>query len=296
MLASGVASAQEPPPTPGSSSGWFDPAESKKPSDSKPTPETPPVTDAAPPSTPDDGVAAPKAPETSTPTKPPAGSRTQARKAPPEAFDGPPPVWPPAPTKPHTSLVFGGGMGWVSGRFSHPDLIGTGFNGLATNLHAGLSLSPSVVFGLDILAYRTSVEYVGAGKYGYENANNRVIAPRTAPQGGVRLTAAGDNGGGDTSGASPFHAGPVNVLTIGPRLQFAPDPVRGLYGVVTGGFTFLEGSLNNITGTAVGARAGYRFGITKSVGFGLELGGSAHRLGDSTALFGFGGAQLQLRL
>ncbi|HEU4538504.1 MAG TPA: hypothetical protein VFS00_30495, partial [Polyangiaceae bacterium] len=45
MLASGVASAQEPPPTPGSSSGWFDPAESKKPSDTKPTPEAPPADD-----------------------------------------------------------------------------------------------------------------------------------------------------------------------------------------------------------------------------------------------------------
>ncbi|HEU4536765.1 MAG TPA: hypothetical protein VFS00_21725, partial [Polyangiaceae bacterium] len=175
--------------------------------------------------------------------------------------------------------------------------VGSGFNGLATNLHASLALSPSVSFGLDFMAYRTSVEYVGAGKYGYESSDNRIIAPR-APQGGARLTAAGDNSGapGDSSGASPFHVGPVNVLTLGPRLQFAPDPARGFYGVVTGGFTFLEGVLDNITGTAVGARGGYKFGITKAVGLAVEVGGTAHRLGESTALFGFGGAQLQLRL
>ncbi len=287
-LASGVALAQEPTPTPGSSSGWFDPAESKKPSDSKPTPETSAVPDAAP-----EEAAPPKAPEAAPPaaTKAPAGSRDPAARKAPDGFEAPR-SWPPPPSRPRTALVMGAGLGWVSGRFTHPDLVGTGFSGVQTNLHAGVSLSPSVTLGVDFQAYRTSLEYVGNGKYGYANADNRYVSP--PPSGGTRLTAA--TSGDDAGGGSPFHAGPTNVLTLGPRLQFQGDPAQGLYGVVTGGVTFLEGVLTNQTGTSFGARGGYKIGLTRAVGLALELGGTAHRFEKSTALFGFGGLQLQLRL
>jgi hypothetical protein len=172
-------------------------------------------------------------------------------------------------------------------------LVGRGFSGLATGLHAGVAISPSVVLGVDFQAYRTSLESLPTGKYRYKGSND---GEAPANNGGVRLTSTCSSCGDGAVNGQPFYVGPVNVLTLGPRLQFAPDPSNGFYGVVSAGYTFLEGVLTNRNATSFGARAGYKIGVTKAVGIGLELGGSTHTFRESTAVFGFGGAQLLLRI
>ncbi|HEU4405220.1 MAG TPA: hypothetical protein VFS43_08015 [Polyangiaceae bacterium] len=295
VFASGVASAQEPTPAPSSPSNWFDPApaDQKKPTESKPAP------DAASPEAPAEAaVEVPKAePEKAkVPERPveAAGSRARKRTAPEPPSDRL--VWRPEMSRPKTNLVVGGGAGFVSGRFRHPDLYGNAFSGIAASVHAGVQVNPSILIGVDFDAYRTSVEYIGEGVYGYKGANNPRFLPPGAQGGGARLTGACTNCKSTLGGGGYVQSGPLNVLTLGPRLQFSAKPSEGLYGAVTGGFTFLEGTLKNQNGMSIGARGGYRFALSEQVGLALEAGTSAHRFEKTTAVFGFGGLQLQLRM
>ena len=293
VFASGVASAQEPTPAPSSPSNWFDPApaDQKKPSD-KPAPDT------ASPETGPPAAEVPKAePEKAkVPERPveAAGSRVHKRTTPEPPSDQL--VFRPEMARPKTNIVTGGGFGFVSGRFSHPNLYGTSFNGVTAGVHAGVQVNPSILIGLDFDAYRTSVEYLGANTYGYKGANNPYFLPPGARGAEVRLTGACTTCKQQSNGGGIVVSGPINVLTLGPRLQFSANPSRGLYGAVTGGYTFLEGVLKNQTGMAIGARGGYRFALTEQVGLALEAGTTAHRFEKTTSAFGFGGLQLQLRL
>lgn len=295
VFASGVASAQEPTPAPSSPSNWFDPApaDQKKPSD-KPapdaaTPETGPA-DAAP--------EAPKAePEKAkVPERPVEAAGSRARKR--TTLEPPSDrlVFRPEMARPKTNIVAGGGFGFVSGRFSHPNLYGTSFNGVTAGLHAGVQVSPAIMIGLDFDAYRTSLEYIGANTYGYKGADNPYFLPKGVRGAEVKLTGSCTNCKQQSNGGGIVVSGPVNVLTLGPRLQFSANPSRGLYGAVTGGYTFLEGVLKNQTGMAIGARGGYRFPLSEQVGLALEVGTTAHRFEKTTSTFGFGGLQLQLRI
>jgi hypothetical protein len=193
------------------------------------------------------------------------------------------------PGTPSTRVVMGANVGWVGGRFAHPDLYGTRFSGLNIGAHVGVSLTRAIAVALDFNAYRSSLEYVGDGKYGFKGADN----PRFVN--GARLAAQCANCQ-EASGGGYEQSGPLNVLTLGPRLQFAPDPARGFFAAATAGVTFLEAVINNRTGAAFGARGGYRLAISEQVGVALEAGGTAHRFSGSTSAFGFGGLQLQMRL
>jgi hypothetical protein len=193
------------------------------------------------------------------------------------------------PAAPSTRVFMGANVGWAGGRFTHPELYGRGFSGLNIGAHAGVALTRSIALGLDFNAYRTSLEYVGDGLYGYKGADN----PRFVN--GARLAAQCSNCG-EMPGGGYEQSGPLNVLTLGPRLQFALDPARGPFAALTGGVTFLEGVIDNRTGAALGARGGYRLAVSEQVGVALEVGGTAHRFSGATSAFGFGGLQLQMRL
>jgi hypothetical protein len=290
VLASGVASAQEPQPAPGSTSTWFEPTPpEKKPSDAKPAPDTAPADATAPAEAPK-VEADKKAPEPAVEVAKPRPAKVVTVEKPSSEL-----VWRPEMSRPKTNVVLGGGMGLVSGRFSHPDLIGNGFTGVAANVYAGVLLNRMVLLGIDFDAYRSSLEHLGSGKYGYKGADNPRVVPANADNGQPRLTA-GCQGCAPALGGGTVASGPLNVLTVGPRLQFAPDPARGLYAAVTGGVTFLEGTLENRGAFALGARGGYRIGFSDQVGLALEAGTSAHRFSNSTSVFGFGSLQLQMRL
>ncbi|HEU4537099.1 MAG TPA: hypothetical protein VFS00_23420, partial [Polyangiaceae bacterium] len=194
------------------------------------------------------------------------------------------------PAGPSTRVFMGANVGWAGGRFTHPNLLGSGFSGPSIGAHVGVALTRSIAVGLDFSAYRSSLEYVGDGKYGYTADDNGRYAN------GVRVAARCSTCPEGLPGGGYEQSGPLNVLTLGPRLQFAPDPARGLYGAVTGGVTFLEATIANRTGAAFGARGGYRLAVSEQVGVALELGGTAHRFSGSTSAFGFGGLQLQMRL
>ncbi|HEU4405221.1 MAG TPA: hypothetical protein VFS43_08020 [Polyangiaceae bacterium] len=197
---------------------------------------------------------------------------------------------PQPPAAPSTRVFLGANVGWAGGRFTHPKLVGSGFSGPALGAHVGVSLTRAIAVGLDFTAYRTTIEHIGDGKYGYKaDDNGRYVN-------GVRVTAGCQTCDRPQSGAGYPGEGPLNVLTLGPRLQFAPDPARGFFATVSTGVTFLEAIIANRTGAAFGARGGYRLGISEQVGVALEVGGTAHRFSGATSAFGFGGLQLQMRL
>jgi hypothetical protein len=278
-LASGAALAQSPP------GGWVEPAPpAPRPAgDATVTPPPEPSgNDVAP-----AGVASPDV----VPSVTPAGAaRSRAAEPLVAPRREPDATWPPRAGRPTSIASLGGAFGLVAGRFSHPNLIGEGFQGLGITVHAGLALSRTVSVGVQLDGYRSSVKYLGDGKYGYKGGD---APPRGAA--GVRLTAACAECQPQPEGGV-LSAGPLSVLTVGPRLQFAPDPARGPFASVNGGLTVLEGPLANRAAAAFGAHGGYRFAASEQVGVALEVGGSAHRFAESTALFGFGGLQLQLRL
>ncbi|MCU0682417.1 MAG: hypothetical protein MUF34_09205 [Polyangiaceae bacterium] len=205
-------------------------------------------------------------------------------------------TWPPPSSKAKSPFSISAGAGMVAGRFEHPKLVGSSFSGFGIVTNVSYALNRALSVGLAFDGYRSSVEYVGEGKFGYKGADTPRQGPTSvANPGGVRLTA-GCAECVIPDGNGKVGSGPLSVLTFGPRLQFAPDPARGLFAAVSGGVTVLEGVLPNRTAAAFGAQGGYRLGLSDQVGVALEVGGSAHRFTDSTALFGYGALQMQLRL
>ncbi|HEU4536766.1 MAG TPA: hypothetical protein VFS00_21730, partial [Polyangiaceae bacterium] len=273
-----AAGAQEPPPA-GPPSTWAEPAPASRAPGAEPAPaQSPASAPAAAPAQPA-SAEAPRALPALIPAAAPAR--------------GPEPVWPRPASKSKTPFSIAAGGGFVGGRFAHPKLVGTGFSGFGVLANVSYALNRSLAIGIEFNGYRSAVEYVGDGKFGYKGADTPRLGP-TGDAGGVRLTA-GCTDCVIPQGNGKVGSGPLSVLTFGPRLQFAPDPARGLFAAVSGGVTVLEGVLPNRTAAALGAQGGYRLGLSDQVGVALEAGASAHRFSDSTALFGYGALQLQLR-
>jgi hypothetical protein len=201
-----------------------------------------------------------------------------------------------AAARPKTRFYVGGGGGAVFGRYSDPKLVDDRFKGVTTELHAGVAMTPWLGVGLEFATFYDEVTRTVSGRFSFDSAN--APAPSTASlAGGVgaRRLAVECSGCGALPGGGAVVQQALHLHTFGPRIDFAPDPSRGVYGVLNSGLSVTQ-DLTDRTGFVVGLRGGYRFALSRQVGFALEGGTSAQRYSGSYATFGFGGLQLQLRI
>jgi hypothetical protein len=218
-----------------------------------------------------------------------AAPQRDAIKPAPAAIHAPPSGWP------KSRVYLGAGGGAVFGRYRDPKLINDNFSGVTTEVHVGVSVNRWLGVGLEFSTFYDEVTRTVAGRYSYD-ASDRVTTASTLTAGlGSRRQAVDCPTCGPLPGGGIAVQQALHLHTFGPRIDFAPDPSRGIYAVLNSGLSATQ-DLTDRMGFAVGLRGGYRFALSRQVGFSLEGGTSAQRYSNSIATFGFGGVGLQLRI
>ncbi|HEU4413119.1 MAG TPA: hypothetical protein VFS43_48205 [Polyangiaceae bacterium] len=194
--------------------------------------------------------------------------------------------------RPKSRVYLGAGGGAVFGRYSDPKLINDNFSGVTTEVHIGVAMTRWLGAGLEFATFYDEVTRTVAGRYSYD------AGARTSSLGaglGARRQAVECLSCGPLPSGGAIVQQALHLHTFGPRIDFAPDPSRGIYAVLNSGISVTQ-DLTDRTGFMLGLRGGYRFALSRQVGVALEGGTSAQRYSNSFATFGFGGVGLQLRL
>lgn len=207
----------------------------------------------------------------------------------PAAIHAPPSGWP------KSRVYLGAGGAAVFGRYRDPKLINDNFSGVTTEVHIGVAMNRWLGVGLEFSTFYDEVTRTVAGRYSYDASDRGTTASTLTAGLGSRRQAVDCPTCGPLPGGGAVVQQALHLHTFGPRIDFAPDPSRGIYAVLNSGLSATQ-DLTDRMGFAVGLRGGYRFALSRQVGFSLEGGTSAQRYSNSIATFGFGGVGLQLRI
>ena len=175
------------------------------------------------------------------------------------------------------------GLGFAAGRVSDPQLAEKRLQGPMLELHAGVSLSRQWSVGFGVSSVEMPIVRTDAGVF-VPSAGRVFGAP-------IQVQAECLNCKEPVPGGVVTRM-PLNVLTLGPEVQFRP---MGADGPFVGAMTGLAAmpQLTSSVGGAFVARAGYRLEFARVLAASVQAGVDGQIYSGSSALFPFAGVQLE---
>jgi hypothetical protein len=175
------------------------------------------------------------------------------------------------------------GLGFAAGRVSDPQLAEKRLQGPLLELHAGVSLNRSWSVGFGISSVEMPIARNDAGVF-VPTAGHLFNTPIHVQAECLKCALPASGG--------VVERMPLNVLTLGPEVQFRPMGDDGPFlGAMTGIAAMPQ--LTSSIGGAVVARAGYRVEFAKVLAASVQAGVDGQVYSGSSALFPFAGVQLE---